>query len=81
MYTKSVLDPKRATIDAWNVEDETSGELLAQPQHISNDAYLELKKTVYPFTLPYDRPVDMIRIFLAVPGYQPLRTDENIQGS
>ena len=64
VYTKSVLDPKKATIDAWNVEDETSGELLAQPQHISNDAYLELKKRYILFTLPYDRPVDMIRIFL-----------------
>jgi len=63
-YTKSKLNPKQATIDAWNVEDETTGELLAQPQHINDNAYLELKKAVYPFTLPYDRPVDMIRIFL-----------------
>ncbi|MEO7983470.1 MAG: hypothetical protein ABI688_05240, partial [Bacteroidota bacterium] len=63
-YSKSVLDPKQATIAAWNVEDETTSELLAQPQHINNNAYRELKKAVYPFTLPYDRPVDMIRIFL-----------------
>ena len=63
-YMKSKLNPKQATIDAWNVEDETTGELLAQPQHINDNAYLELKKAVYPFTLPYDRPVDMIRIFL-----------------
>jgi|GEM_PF-475368 len=63
-YSKNGLIPKQATIEAWNVEDETSDELLAQPQHVNNDAYLELKKAVYPFTLPYDRPVDMIRIFL-----------------
>jgi len=71
-YTKSVLDPKQATIEAWNVDDETSSELLAQPQHINNDAYLELKKAVFPFTLPYDRPLDMIRIFLQYPGDYPL---------
>lgn len=48
----------------FNVEDETSSELLAQPQHTEYDAYCILHKTVYPFTLPYHQPVDATRIFL-----------------
>jgi hypothetical protein len=57
-------DPKQTAIDPWNVEDETSSELLAQPQHINYDAYCILKKAVFPFTLPYHQPVHATRIFL-----------------
>ena len=49
---------------AFNVVDETSGELLAQPQHTEFEAYCILHKTVYPFTLPYHQPIDATRIFL-----------------
>lgn len=52
------------TRPAFNVADETSSELLAQPQHINYDAYCILHKTVYPFNLPYHQPIDAIRIFL-----------------
>lgn len=49
----------------FNVEeDETSGELLAQPQHTEYEAYCILQKAVYPFTLPYHQPIDAARIFL-----------------
>ncbi len=49
----------------FNVEeDETSGELLAQPQHTEYEAYCILHKAVYPFTLPYHQPIDAARIFL-----------------
>lgn len=48
----------------FNVEDETSGELLAEPQHTEYQAYCILKNEVYPFTLPYHQPIDAERIYL-----------------
>jgi hypothetical protein len=49
----------------FNVEeDETSAELLAQPQHTEYEAYCILHKAVYPFTLPYHQPIDAARIYL-----------------
>jgi hypothetical protein len=57
--------PKQAQLEVFNVEDETSSELLAQPQHINYEAYCILKNNaVYPFTLPYHQPIDATRIFL-----------------
>jgi Salmonella virulence plasmid 28.1kDa A protein len=54
----------KATIVPYNVTDETSGELLAQPQHTDYEAYRILKDKVYPFTLPYHQPIDAARIYL-----------------
>jgi hypothetical protein len=51
-------------IETFNVEDEISSELMAQPQHTNYDAYCILKHAKYPFTLPYHQPIDAIRIFL-----------------
>lgn len=48
----------------FNVADETSGELLAEPQHTEYKAYCILKNEVYPFTLPYHQPIDAARIYL-----------------
>ena len=48
----------------YNVEDETSGELLSQPQHTEYKAYEILKDKVYPFTLLYHQPIDAARIYL-----------------
>lgn len=48
----------------FNVEDETSSELLAEPQHTEYKAYCILKNAVYPFTLPYHQPIDATRIYL-----------------
>ena len=48
----------------FNVLDETSGELLAEPQHTEYQAYCILKSEVYPFTLPYHQPIDAARIYL-----------------
>jgi Tc toxin complex TcA C-terminal TcB-binding domain/Neuraminidase-like domain/Salmonella virulence plasmid 28.1kDa A protein len=54
---------------AFNVsEDETTGELLSQPQHTEYKAYCILHEEVYPFTLPYHQPIDAIRIFLEYLG-------------
>lgn len=48
----------------FNVEDETSSELLAEPQHTEYQAYSILKNEVYPFTLPYHQPIDTARVYL-----------------
>ncbi|UII33141.1 Tc toxin subunit A [Fulvivirga ulvae] len=45
-------------------ENETSGELLAQPQHTEYEAYCILHKAVYPFSLPYHQPIDVARVYL-----------------
>ncbi len=48
----------------FNVDNETSSELLAEPQHTEYKAYCILKNAVYPFTLPYHQPIDATRIYL-----------------
>jgi len=48
----------------FNVENETSSELLSEPQHTEYQAYCILKSAVYPFTLPYHQPIDAARIYL-----------------
>jgi len=60
--------PKQATLEVFNVLDETTSELLAQPQHVNYQAYCILKDAVYPFTLPYHQPIDAIRIWLKYMG-------------
>src|SRR4030095_14349339 len=57
-----------ATLEVFNVTDETTSELLAEPQHINYLAYCILKDAVYPFTLPYHQPTDAARIFLKYMG-------------
>ncbi|WP_310481700.1 Tc toxin subunit A, partial [Chamaesiphon sp. VAR_48_metabat_403] len=76
-YEKSPEEPKQARLDTFNVEDETTSELLAQPQHTNYQAYCILKSAVYPFTLPYHQPIDATRIFLKYLGtsrYELLNT-------
>jgi Tc toxin complex TcA C-terminal TcB-binding domain/Neuraminidase-like domain len=63
-YSKNTEVPKQARLEVFNVEDEISSELLAQPQHINYDAYCILNNAVYPFTLPYNQAIDATRIFL-----------------
>ncbi|WKA60353.1 neuraminidase-like domain-containing protein [Planococcus shenhongbingii] len=48
----------------FNVKDEESGELLAEPRHTEYQAYETLKGEVYPFTLPYHQAMDSKRIYL-----------------
>jgi Tc toxin complex TcA C-terminal TcB-binding domain/Neuraminidase-like domain/Salmonella virulence plasmid 28.1kDa A protein len=67
-YETDPNSPKKTTLEAFNVEDETSSELLAEPQHINDKAYCVLKDAVYPFTLPYHQPIDAIRIYLEYLG-------------
>jgi len=64
-YEQSNLNPKHARIAVHNVEDETTGELLSEPQHTSYWAYRRLKSAVYPVCkLPYHQPIDTIRLYL-----------------
>lgn len=63
-YHTDKNDPKQAMLETFNVDGETSSELLAIPQHVNYDAYCILKNAVYPFTLPYHQPIDAARIFL-----------------
>ena len=63
-YHNDTHNPKQATLEVFNVEGETTSELLAQPQHTNYEAYCILKSAVYPFTLPYHQPIDAMRIFL-----------------
>ncbi|NYT10462.1 MAG: cellulase family glycosylhydrolase, partial [Methanosarcinales archaeon] len=67
-YHADINIPKQATLDVFNVRDETTVELLAQPQHINYQAYCILKNAVYPFTLPYHQPIDVARIYLKQMG-------------
>ena len=63
-YHADTNSPKQATLEVFNVTDETTGELLAQPQHVNDQAYCILKNAVYPFSLPYHQPIDVTRIWL-----------------
>ena len=56
--------PGKTILEVFNVMGETTSELLAQPQHVNYQAYCTLKSAVYPFTLPYHQPIDVIRIWL-----------------
>ena len=67
-YRADTHKPKQATLEVFNVDDETTSELLAEPQHINYQAYCLLKDAVYPFTLPYHQPIDAARIFLKYMG-------------
>jgi len=77
-YITNTEDPKQASIRIHNVDDETSGQLLAEPQHTNYSAYETLKDTVYPVCkLPYHQPIDAIRQYLDFLGssrYEVLKT-------
>lgn len=58
----------------------TADELSVNPQHVNNAAYSALLSAVYPFTLPYDRSLEMARIYLANMGSgydEVMRTFQN----
>lgn len=64
-YEQDNHQPKQAKIAVHNVEDESSGELLAEPQHTQYRAYKRMKNTVYPVCkLPYHQPIDTTRQYL-----------------
>ncbi len=48
---------------AHDTGETTVEELRANPQNSDLEAYLKLKDAVYPFTLPYHQPLDVIRTY------------------
>lgn len=55
----------KVTIETWNVDRETTGELLASPSHTRKKAYCILKEARYPIaSLPYFQPLDASRLYL-----------------
>jgi len=50
---------------AHDTGDTTAAELRANPQHTMIAAYEIIKDAVFPFTLPYHQPLDVIRTYLA----------------
>ncbi|RKK82860.1 hypothetical protein BFJ71_g15130 [Fusarium oxysporum] len=68
-YAEDQNNPKRVTLDVFNVEDEVSSELLAEPQHTNYTAYCILKDAVYPIVnAPYHQALDETRILLEYMG-------------
>lgn len=64
-YEEDTHTPKQTRIFTHNVDDESSGELLAEPQHTNCSAYEILAAAVYPVCrLPYHQPIDAIRRYL-----------------
>ena len=49
---------------AHDTGDATAGELRANPQYTIEDAYGIIKDAVYPFSLPYHQPLDVMRTYL-----------------
>jgi hypothetical protein len=48
---------------AYDTGDATTEELLAEPQHITADAYAALEKALYPLGLPFDLWLETVRRF------------------
>ncbi|KAH6949413.1 hypothetical protein BKA56DRAFT_289382, partial [Ilyonectria sp. MPI-CAGE-AT-0026] len=68
-YAEDKQNPKRVTLDVFNIEDEVSSELLAEPQHTNYTAYCILKDAVYPIVnAPYHQAMDEARILLEYMG-------------
>ncbi len=59
-YTYHGLLDKNAAHDTG---DTTADELRASPQYAEPEAYRILSNTVYPFSLPYHQPLDVIRTY------------------
>jgi hypothetical protein len=64
-YEENTQTPKQAIIAAHNVNDESSGELLAEAQKTDYRAYNILHQAIYPVCrLPYHQPIDAARQYL-----------------
>jgi hypothetical protein len=48
---------------AYDTGDTTTEELRANPQNFEPEAYKKLAASVYPFSLPYHQPLDVIRTY------------------
>ena len=59
-----VANGDSSPLPAYNTGDATQPELRAQPQNTLEAAYTTLAGAVYPFSLPYHQPLDVIRTYL-----------------
>jgi len=49
---------------AKDTGDVTADALRANPQYLNDAAYATLKKAIYPFALPFNRPLEVMRTYL-----------------
>jgi len=57
--------PKQASLDVFNTSSKDQSPLLvASPQNVNYEAYAIVKDATYPFSLPYNRGIDEIRVYL-----------------
>ncbi len=67
LLEKSVLSHKNTPVTLPGSCQTTwqANELAANPEHINDEAYAELKNAVYPGVLPFNLPLEESRIYLA----------------
>src|SRR5262249_139287 len=58
--TKGQLDPTVAN----DTGDSTAEELAANPHYVNSQAYGQLKQAVFPLTLPFNQPLEVVRAYL-----------------
>ena len=64
-------------LEARDTGTATAAELRAVPQYIIDGAYGELQNAVYPASLPFNRPLEVARVYLAHLGtsrYEVMKT-------
>jgi hypothetical protein len=52
----------------WKQTTQSAAELRAAPEYVNSAAYDTLQAASYPHTLPYDKPLDELRSYLAQSG-------------
>jgi hypothetical protein len=56
---------------AHDTGEVTPEELSANPQYVNDTAYDKLRQALYPFSLPFNRPLEVARVFLTHLGTSP----------
>ncbi len=59
-----VVHDKIEATAAHDTDEATTDELQAEPQYTLIDAYKKLAQAVYPFSLPYHQPLDVIHQYM-----------------
>ena len=65
---------------AWPQTSWTEDELRANPEHVHNPAYAKLRRAVYPWDLPLNRPVEETRVYLGHFGVKRAELMETFLG-
>jgi Tc toxin complex TcA C-terminal TcB-binding domain/ABC toxin N-terminal region/Neuraminidase-like domain/Salmonella virulence plasmid 28.1kDa A protein len=63
---EDAVSPPMAPV--WKQTTQSAAELRAGPEYVNGAAYDVLKAASYPHTLPYDKPLDELRSYLAQSG-------------